>query len=353
MFRYPNAFPGGFGAIGAQSFNAIDPHLTNPYIQQWNLTLEHEILNMGVRISYIGTYNRKLVWAQNVNQPVPGLQTFSNSLRRFPNLNNIVLRQNGGIQNYNSLHVVAERKMRRGVYYQFGWTWAKSMTDDPSDGDGGAQPQNSYARSVDYGNVAYNPRHRIAATLQYELPFGRGKPLLSNLNTVGQWLVSGWTASTVLVAQTGQFFSPTFSGFDVSNTNTTGNQRPDRVGNGNLPASQRNINRWFDSTVFAVPGDVNGDGRPDVSVGRFGNSGPNVLEGPGFLNLDAGLYKAFRISERFRAQLEGTFTNALNHTNYGLPNTNIRSSSVGIITSLYTSYSGGPRSGQVGLRIEF
>ncbi len=352
-FRFPSAFPAGFGAIAVQSFNAIDPHLRNPYIQQWNLTLEREVRNMGIRVSYIGTYNRKLVWGQNVNQPIPGLQTFSNNLRRFPFLNNIVLRQNGGIQNYNSLHVVAERKLRRGVYYQFGWTWANSMTDDPSDGDGGAQPLNSYARNLDYGRVGYNPRHRIAGTLQYELPFGPGRPLLSNLNGVGRWLLSGWTVSTVLIAQTGQRFSPVFSGFDVSNTNTTGNQRPDRIANGNLPVSDRNINRWFNSAAFVVPGDTNSDGRPDVSVGRFGNSGPNILEGPGFLNLDAGLYKSFQISERFRAQLEGTFTNSLNHPNYGLPNTNLRSGSVGIITSLYTSYAGGPRSGQVGLRVVF
>jgi hypothetical protein len=78
-----------------------------------------------------------------------------------------------------------------------------------------------------------------------------------------------------------------------------------------------------------------------------------VLEGPGFLNLDAGLYKSFAITERLRARLEGTFTNSLNHPNYGLPATNIRASNVGIITSLYTSYAGGARSGQVGLRIEF
>ena len=125
------------------------------------------------------------------------------------------------------------------------------------------------------------------------------------------------------------------------------------MGNGNLPASQRTIGKWFDKAAFSVPGDVTGDGRPDVTFGRFGNSAPNILEGPGVLNLDAGLFKSFQFTDRIRAQLEGTFTNSLNHPNYGLPNTNIRSSSVGIITSLYTSYAGGPRSGQVGLRIEF
>jgi hypothetical protein len=352
-FRFPRAFPGGFGSIGAQSFNAIDPNVQNPYIQQWSMTLEQEVLNMGLRISYIGTYNRKLIWGQNINQPVPGMQTFNNNLRRFPALNNIILRQNGGIQNYNSLHVVAERKLHRGVYYQFGWTWSNSMTDDPSDGDGGAQPQNSYDRAADYARVAYNPRNRVAASVQYELPFGPGKPILSNVSGIAKWLVAGWTASTVLIAQTGQRFSPIFSGFDTSNTNTPGNQRPDRIADGNFESAQRSIQKWFDASAFVVPGDTNGDGRPDVPVGRFGTSGANPLEGPGFLNLDAGLYKTFQISERFRAQLEGTFTNSLNHPNYGLPNNNIRSASVGQITSLYTAYAGGARSGQVGLRIEF
>jgi hypothetical protein len=352
-FQFPNAFPAGFGAIGAQSFNAIDPYLANPYMQQWNLTLEHEVLNMGVRISYIGTYNRKLVWTQNVNQPVPGMQAYSDNLRRFPLLRDILLRQNGGVQNYNSLHAVVERKWKSGLHYQFGWTWANNLTDNPSDGEGGAAPQNAYARSLEYGKVVYSPTHHVSATFQYELPFGPGRPLLSNLHGVGRWLVSGWTVSTILIAQTGLYFTPVFSGFDVSNTNTTGNQRPDRVANGNLPVSERNINRWFNSAAFAVPGDTNGDGRPDVSVGRFGNSAPNILEGPGVLNLDAGIYKSFQISERFRAQLEGTFTNSFNHPNYGLPNANIRSTSVGIITSLYTSYASGPRSGQVGLRLEF
>jgi hypothetical protein len=352
-FQFPNAFPAGFGAIGAQSFNAIDPRLRNPYIQQWSLTLEHELLDMGLRVSYVGTYNRQLVWTQNVNQPVASLESFNDNRRRFPALRDILLRQNGGIQNYNSLHVVAERKMQQGFYYQVGWTWASNLTDDPSDGEGGAQAQDAYSRSVEYGNVTYSPRQRLAGTIQYELPFGRGKPLLPNLHRVADLLIGGWTVSSVLIAQTGQFFNPVFSGFDVSNTNNTGNQRPDRIGNGNLPVSQRSINRWFDSAAFAVPGDGNGDGRPDANVGRFGNSGRAVLEGPGFLNLDAGLYKSFAITERLRARLEGTFTNSLNHPNYGLPATNIRASNVGIITSLYTSYAGGARSGQVGLRIEF
>ena len=352
LFQFPNAFPPGFGATGAQSFGAIDERLRIPYIQQWNVTLEQEVFGMGFRASYIGTSTRQLVWVQQVNQVPPSAAPFNNNQRRFPGLRDVALRVNGGNHNYHSLHLVGERKLRGGLYYQLGWTWAKNLTDCQSDGDGGCQPLNAYDRAADRGNVDYTTRHRLAGSVLYDLPFGRGKPFLSG-NRLAEWVLGGWTVSTILMAQTGLFFTPNFSGFDVSNTNTTGSQRPDRLGDGNLPAGQRTINKWFDSAAFAVPGDVNGDGRPDIPVGRFGNAAPNILEGPGAVIMDSGLHKEFRFREGLRARLEGTFTNVLNHPNYGTPNLNIRSSSVGRITSLYGRYSAGPRSGRVGLRIEF
>jgi len=162
-----------------------------------------------------------------------------------------------------------------------------------------------------------------------------------------KYLLGGWAVSSILTMRSGLFFSPTFSGFDVSNTNTTSG-RPDRIANGNLPTNQRTIYRWFDAKAFVVPGDTNGDGRPDVNVGRFGNSAPNVLVGPGLFTMNLGLHKSIPLGERARLVLQGTFTNATNHVNYNLPNANIRSSLVGRITS-----AGPARSGQVAARIEF
>jgi hypothetical protein len=86
-------------------------------------------------------------------------------------------------------------------------------------------------------------------------------------------------------------------------------------------------------------------------VGRFGNSAPNILVGPGTFDLSAGLHKEFRVNERIRAMVQGTFRNVLNHPNYGTPATNIRAANVGRITSM--NGLAGPRVGQVGLRIEF
>ena len=69
----------------------------------------------------------------------------------------------------------------------------------------------------------------------------------------------GWTLSSTLAAQTGSFFNATYNGFDVSNTNTT-TGRPDRIADGNLPSSERDIRRWFDAGAFRVPGDTTATG---------------------------------------------------------------------------------------------
>lgn len=348
LFQFPRGFPAAFGAIGSQSFTPIDGNLKNPYIQQWNLTVERELFHMGLRLSYIGTVSHQLAWVQNLNQPQPGILPFKSDMRRFPNIQNVNTVMNGGNSAYNSLHFVAERKLHSGLYYQLGWTWAKNLTDSASESETGSRPENSYNRGADRGRVPYMAKHRVVGQLLYTLPFGPGRPFLSGLSGVARALVAGWTLSSALTAQTGTWFSPSFSGYDVSNTNTVGG-RPDRIGDGNLPAGDRTISRWFDAAAFSVPGDLNGDGKPDVVVGRFGNSGLNILEGPGLFVLNGGIYKETRLAERARLVLQLTTTNMLNHVNYSLPSSNISSlAAVGKITG-----AGAARTAEVAARIEF
>jgi hypothetical protein len=197
------------------------------------------------------------------------------------------------------------------------------------------------------------PRHRVVGSMLYDLPIGPGRPFLSSLQGASKLLLGGWSLSTVLVTQSGAYFHPTFTGFDVSNTNTVGG-RPDRISDGNLPVAQRTVQRWFDVSAFRVPGDTNGDNRPDVNVGRFGNSAPNVLEGPGRFYISAGLFKTIPIRERLSLRFEGTFTNVLNHPFYGIPLANVSApSTAGSIRSTGDKDIAGSRQGQVGLRLEF
>jgi hypothetical protein len=138
-------------------------------------------------------------------------------------------------------------------------------------------------------------------------------------------VLSGWQFAGITLLQTGQRFTPSFSGRDPSNTNVVGG-RPDRIANGALPKSQRTIDRWFDPAAFVLP---------PVNAGSFGSSGIGVLEGPGTVNFDLGLFKIFRFRDRDPA------------ANISAP------TSVGRISSLQGQDESGPRTVILGTRIEF
>ena len=69
----------------------------------------------------------------------------------------------------------------------------------------------------------------------------------------------------------------------TSTLNTgTGSQFPNRIASGELPSSERTIDRWFDVSAFTAPAQF-----------TFGNSGRNILRGPGTKQIDLSLFKSF------------------------------------------------------------
>jgi hypothetical protein len=89
---------------------------------------------------------------------------------------------------------------------------------------------------------------------------------------------------------------------------------------------QQSIKDWYNLTCFVAP-----------PIYTFGNTGRNVLIGPGLETWDLGTDKDFRITEKVGLQFRAEFFNALNHANFGLPNASIGSSPAGTITSVITS----------------
>jgi hypothetical protein len=209
---------------------------------------------------------------------------------------------------------------------------------------------------ADRGNVVGTPRQRLLITGTYQLPFGAGRAWLTSgiLNT----LLGGWNLSTITTIQTGQWLTPTINPTgpnsydptqinDQSNTNIASRAgaflRPDCVANpvsaNQTPGQFYNIGA-FTSTP---PG-----------AGRFGSCGLGILQGPGLIDVDLGLAKQFQIKERLRLRFEASFTNALNHSNYAPPATNISNpSTFGVLQSVLPQGSGGNRVGQGSLRLDF
>ena len=380
LFSWPNTHTGGNGVsvdnYGSAYFgtaNAIN--LKNPYMIQWNMSVDRNIgFNTGLRVSYIGSHSVDLGWAQNYNQSAYSTTFYALqplTSRPFPYWGEIENRDSGGTAFYHSLQVEANRRFSHGLSFTGAYTWAKNISDiggpNPSSfgGETGAgRVLDAYNRAGNRGDVYGTRRHRFIGTAVYELPFGRGRSMMNTSNRLVDGLLGGWQLSAIVAAQTGPYETPYFNGGDPSGTGsgTYRSQRPDRIGSG-TPANQ-NRNNWVDRNAFVCPGQSPGPNQfnchiginpaTDLApIGRFGNSGVGVVEGPGTFNPSLAASKAFQIHERLRVRINASFTNVINRTNLADPILNLTNSSFGKVTSAISPAAGGSRVGQVGARIEF
>ena len=337
FFQMPNPFPTSLvtAEIPSQSITAYPMKTKNGQIHQFNISVERQIGDIGVRLSYIGSRNRNMNYSIGTNIPEPSLIPFSDDRRPYPQFVDTGEYRTNGAQNYNSMSLAANRRVG-WVTFDAHWTWAHGM-------DNTLNTQNPYASL--YWNRDFLASHRVAINSMFQLPFGRGKRYGQNISPAADQIIGGWNITWVAYFQTGQYFSPSFSDADPSNTNSWGGY-PDRVCDGNRPADQRSVDSlWFDTSCFVNP-----------PAGRFGNSGANVLEGPGMQTHNVTIGKNFKITERFQFDFMTLIGNIFNHPNFLAPSSDISTADAGIISSAQGDYSperAGQRIIEIRLRLRF
>lgn len=361
LFGFPSPFLSS-GTTSVQNVNGVNPNLKTPYTQQWNLTVEQEVRSIGFTVSYVGTRSAQLVYRRNLNQPAPGLVPFTTSMRAYPTFNQVIYADNGGNEFYSALEISAQKKFGRNLTFNSGFTWAKDVTDTQDTGGGGSTYggqviQNQFCRTCEKANSQTSLPRRAFGYAVYNLPVGNGQWLFSGAKGPVQQILGGWETVWTVVVQPGQWFTPSFSGFDPSNTNSIGG-RPDVVSGVSLYPANQGVNNWFNPAAFAIPGcpATNPVCSSPAPVGRFGNAGLNILVGPPIRNLDFALMKYFQLWERTRLQFRLSMSNAFNHPNFAIPRSNISSrSTVGTINSQVTAITGQPKPREVdfSLRLEF
>jgi Carboxypeptidase regulatory-like domain len=366
-FQFPETSPPGAAAtLGGGDFEeANNPHWKDPSSAQWNLTLERQLTqNSTLRVSYTGqgayhlpiTIDRNQIPASTTPYTIPN-NGYSVVDPRAPFQNWLLLMESESVgnQNYEAGIVEFTHRVSNRLSFQANYTWAKNISnaqgsDAPavyaSEEPYAVEIANAYNLRYDRGNVVGMPRQRFLLTGTYQLPFGKGQTfeVPRYLNPI----IGGWTLNTVTTIQTGQWLTPTMPpADDQSNTDmierATGGAiaRPDCVGN---PYANQTSQHFYNLSAFALP---------PTDAGRFGDCGVGTLEGPGMIDVDTGLAKRFNIGERFHFRLEGTFTNVLNHTNFAPPAMNITSPAFGVLQSALPQGSGGNRTGQLALRVDF
>jgi hypothetical protein len=192
------------------------------------------------------------------------------------------------------------------------------------------------AKGSSYGLANFNRDQVFTASYVYQLPVGAEKPILSNLGWFSKEVIGGWQMSGVTTLESGLPLEITAT--DTSNTGGIHTQVSDRTCNGNLPSGQRSIHQWFQTSCF-----------PQPAAGRIGDSGRNVLVGPGLSNFDLSAFKRFPFGEARWVQFRTDFFGAFNHPQFSVGQTQaVSASTYGQVTS-----AGGSRVIQMGLQVVF
>ena len=320
-----NPFPTGLlQAAGAPSIYSIDSNsYRDAFTFEWTFGVQRQISNsLSFDATYMGSKTTGLLGDLLINQATPGIGPIQ-LRRRFPQYAAINYWTPIGFSTYNSLQLKAEQRFSHGLSALASYTYGKAidLTGSPIFGDtvaGGPQQKGNIFENK--GLAGFDIRHRLVVSYAYELPAGRGKQFLANANRVVDTLLGGWQLNGITTAQTG---SP-FTVFVPGDPNSTGGGtlRADRLADGNLPSSQRTVQRWFDTTAFAAP-----------ALYQFGSSGRDILTGPGLVNFDASLFKNFNFTESKRLQFRAEVFNVFNHTQLLLPGQTINTSTFGVITA--------------------
>lgn len=321
----------------------------------------------------------------------------------------ISTRDTSGHSSYHSLQASLQHRLSRGLYFQANYTWGHSIDNASGEivndivvttvsnnfplrtADGRvAQPSLASVNQVranlglpaftgptataqaaqyfvenflgpaqfdaDIGNSLFDIRHVFVTNFGYELPLGRGKYFGKNLGGFADALLGGWQINGIVRLQTGPPLTLT-TGSDV---NGDGNA-PDRVAirAGDLRSAvglnidpNGAINYFLPSTPGAgirtfSNGTVIGTSLTPEDVSSYTTRG--VLHGPGIINMDFSAFKRFRLGEQRSVQFRTEVFNLFNHTNFGMPVTDIASPLFGRITNTSTS----SRQIQFALRLDF
>lgn len=326
---FPNPFPASLGAatVASQSVTVwpLDSH--NGTIRQFNFTLEREIHNLGVRLSYIGMRNTGINYGTyNMNKPQPSTITFTQSRRPYSLFNSVNVFGTDGKVHYNSAQVEVQRRVG-SLIFNSNFTLSKNMYN-------WANTENPYAITDKWARDSANREKYWVTSLTWNLPFGRQRRFLANAPAVVNHVIGGWTTQFISTFASPTYITPGYNNSplptggttaDPSGTNTNGGL-PDAIAN---PYSgfDRTINQWFNPKAFAPP-----------PLGRFGNAIQNSLEGYGIKVQHLSLAKSFHITERLRITFTGAFSNLFNHPHFSGINTNVQNPDPGKFTGTRPNY---------------
>jgi hypothetical protein len=252
-----------------------------------------------------------------------------------------------GWHSYNGLQVEFRQRLTQGLTWTTNYTWSKSLTNLPADGQNMSLDFTTLRNTdLDIRESQFDRRHVVQMHGTYDLPIGRGR-WLSVDNRILDGVVGGWTMGSIFVFTTGAPIQLTGGFQTVNNTNSAAAGGVRLAPGVTLNQIQEMFNAersrltgragTTDLQRLAVdPRLIGPDGRanpqflvPNTTPGEFGQL--LFLRGRNQFQWDVSVSKNFQVTEQGRLEILAGFTNVLNTPSWGFPNTNVFSTSFGVV----------------------
>jgi len=338
---YPGGAPfpyNGSFVIGGGLF-AISKDFTWAHAWQTNVGVQQQIgSRFSVSANYIGSFNRDLPFAHDVNYPVvtaTATTAGANVLARRPDptVGAVLLLASDQYSNYNGLQISGTMRPWHNVSFSGFYTLSKTMTSAELQNNttqGGAQDFTNLAG--EFGRADSDQRHVFAMNVNWDVDYYHGS------NQIVAALANGWRVAPIIKVRSGLPFTVTNGGVDANLDGQT-NDRAQRVGDPSL--ANPTAAMWFSTAAFA---------RNAATTGQpiDGSSTRNLLDGPGYKVVDLALSRDVPLRGAAKMTLRVEATNAFNVVNLGQPGNSVGSATFGVIRT-----AGSMRKVQLGARFTF
>ena len=375
---------------------AISPNFKYPYVYQFNLSVQRQLPGrVAMTAAYVGALSHDLPnfidanyapYSTAFGKPSTSATSIADRRQFDPcvgacptgaaAINNGTGVLGAGIvdllsnltASYHSLQISASKQLYRSFSVNGFYVWSHGIDSFEPDADGLSSPQDSGYLGTPF-TASNNSLGAVGGGLQEEKG-NMSADIRSNAAISGTWnvdyfhgdnkivkeVVNGWQIAPIVYLRSGGVF--TMGTGSNKSFDSTGNQRPDAVVGVNPLLSPKRCRvcssgtpnataAWFNTAAFTAngPGVAGGIG----PGGADGNVGRNTLYGPGFKDMDMGLFRNIKFERGLVFQLRGEATNVFNWVSLSNPTASLSSGNNGKITSA----AGTQRILQVGGRLTF
>jgi hypothetical protein len=304
-------FPTGLGTT------TYPTEIHRGYIESYNFTIQCQLpWGVNFQTGYVGTHSIRQFAHVNINaSPINGGSAKRPLALLWGNTSDINVVEPFNSSRYNSIQTQVVKRIHGASQIRLAYTFSKAIdySDNSDSGLSWPLPEYQYRNKAVAG---YDRTHNLKLYGTYLRPFGSGHRWFTH--GIGKAIAGGWQINAVMARVSGSPFSV---GSSATSLNAPGSsQTADQI----LPDVEiyGGLTPYFNPKAFV-----------GVTGVRFGNTGRNILRGPGYFNMDSSVFRSFAVRERIRLQFRAEAFNALNHPRFGNPAATVTNGGFGNITS--------------------